>query len=364
MTLATATIRRLVAAAHSAPSGENCQPFHYAWDGRRLRVEHVCERADYRLNAGNHESLLALGCAIEAIDITASAEGLRARFETLAGLGRDDGPWLEVGFEAGERDLDELSKQLALRTTDRRPFDGGDASDPVLSILREESKRVEGVELGFAIPVSDALLDYVLRCDRALWIDRQCLRDTAKWVRYSEAEIVRHHDGLPWQNLGLRRAEAVGGALARRFPVLLDLAGALGGSRQTRRILERQVRSAVGLGCYAVTEAGPAALIEAGRAAMRGWLRLSRAGYGVQPIMLPALGPYNRLAGAFPADLPPEVEQLFDEGVALMRREFAFERDARPIWMYRFGRSTRLPTHMRAPRLPMQQVLRFEIEVE
>ena len=358
---ATATISRLVAAAHSAPSGENCQPFAYAWDGRRLRVEHVAERARYRLNAGNHESLLALGCAVEAIDIAASVEGLRARFEPLVGLGRDDGPWLAVALEAGPRDRDDLWRQLSLRTTDRRPFERGDAPGSLLSALQGDTQRTAGVELGFAVPVSGALLDYVLRCDHALWTDTQCLRDTARWVRYSEAEIVSHNDGMRWQNLGLRRVEAAGGALARRFPALLDVVGALGGARQTRRILNQQVRSAAGLGCYAVTEVSPGALVRAGRAAMRGWLRLNQAGYGVQPLALPALGPFNCQAGVSPADLPSEVRRLFEEGLGLVRREFSLGRDVLPVWMYRFGRSTQLPVHMRAPRLPLQKVLRLEV---
>jgi sulfur-carrier protein adenylyltransferase/sulfurtransferase len=67
-----AALRAIVAAALSAPSGDNCQPWRFAWDGEVLAIAHDAGRGVHPINRANLASLLALGCAVEAAALAAT----------------------------------------------------------------------------------------------------------------------------------------------------------------------------------------------------------------------------------------------------------------------------------------------------
>src|SRR6476660_2461505 len=73
-----AQIHGIVSAAMTAPSGDNCQPWTFHWDGQSLTIRHQNDRARHVLNRHNHASLLSLGCVLELIRIAASHEKMEA----------------------------------------------------------------------------------------------------------------------------------------------------------------------------------------------------------------------------------------------------------------------------------------------
>ena len=71
-------IYRIVEAAMQAPSGDNCQPWRFEWNGHELCVSHNEEKARHAFNRANHASYISLGCVLESISIAASHENLKA----------------------------------------------------------------------------------------------------------------------------------------------------------------------------------------------------------------------------------------------------------------------------------------------
>ena len=53
-------VSALVHAAALAPSGDNCQPWRFHWDGRRLRVSFLAERAESFYDVQNTASWISL----------------------------------------------------------------------------------------------------------------------------------------------------------------------------------------------------------------------------------------------------------------------------------------------------------------
>ena len=76
-------IRAIVKAASLAPSGDNCQPWCFHWDGRELVVTHDEERDRHALNRAHHGSLVSLGCVLESIRIAALHEGLSVKWTVV-----------------------------------------------------------------------------------------------------------------------------------------------------------------------------------------------------------------------------------------------------------------------------------------
>ena len=71
-------VRHWVELAIRAPSGDNCQPWSFTWDGTELEVVHLEQRAKHVLNPHNTASLISLGAIVESLHLAASDDG----FET------------------------------------------------------------------------------------------------------------------------------------------------------------------------------------------------------------------------------------------------------------------------------------------
>ncbi|MCB9730017.1 MAG: hypothetical protein H6744_10115 [Deltaproteobacteria bacterium] len=352
-----AEVRRLVEAGMTAPTGENCQPFRFVWDGRVLAVTHDPARARHRLDAGDHASLIALGCMWEAMDLEASALDL-GLIATLAGSGVSPGkPWLTLEPTPATRTADPLRAALPIRTTDRRPFQGGTLEDARDALSAGGVKREGEPYLRLAEPDDPALRAFVLASDAVLWRDPWTIRDALRWVRYTDAEVRRTRDGLSWRNLGYPPVASLATALVRRLPPLLALGRLAGGPLETRRLLARQLRSSAAIGCIALRTPGQAGLVAAGRRAMRAWLAFARAGMAFQPLSLPSLCVYNSVTGVLPRDLPADLRAHFASGPALLGRAFDLPADAVPVWMFRAGHNGPLPHEARSLRLPLEDVL-------
>jgi len=70
-------VERILEAGNTAPSGENCQPWHFVVRGAIIEVHLLPERDTSAYNWGQRSSYLANGAAIENIVIAASAEDYR-----------------------------------------------------------------------------------------------------------------------------------------------------------------------------------------------------------------------------------------------------------------------------------------------
>jgi nitroreductase len=350
-------IRQIVEAGHSAPTGENCQPFRFVWDGRALAITRDAARARHRLDVGDHASLIALGCVWEAMDLAASALDL-GLVATLGGAqASPSAPWLTLTPTPAKRTPDPLRLALSIRVTDRREFRGGTLDAARDALDAGGVSRGHDPTLRLQSPSTPALCDYILASDGLLWRDPATVRDALRWVRYTDAEVRRTRDGLSWRNLGYPAVASLGSRLVRSLPPLLALGRLGGGPLETRRLLSRQLASSAAIGCVAVTAPGRGPLVATGRLAMRAWLAFARAGLGFQPLSLPSLCAYNRHTGVLPRDLDAGLRDHFARGPRVLGGAFDLPEGSLPVWMFRVGAADPLPHAARSLRLPLEDVL-------
>jgi hypothetical protein len=206
-------------------------------------------------------------------------------------------------------------------------------------------------------------MDYLLRCEAFLWTDRQMLPEMLSWVRWSEEEVQRTRDGMPWQALGVtylvsRLMNFV--ARSARFRRLMRRSGAP--LRAQQKNLKVNVESSAALGCLTVADARHETLLQMGRLFLRTWVRLNLAGFGFQVMASPAIHAFQHIVGILPEDYPAESRRVFAEGEEILRDTFALPANQIPAWMFRTGRSTPLPAEMKTRRLPLSQVVRSHPE--
>ncbi|MEZ4265862.1 MAG: hypothetical protein R3F39_05750 [Myxococcota bacterium] len=350
-------VRRIVEAGLSAPTGENCQPFRFLWNGQAILVTHDAARARHRLDVGDHASLIALGCLWEAMDLEASGLGF-GLIATLGGSAVAAGlPWLTLEPTEAKRTPDPLRLALGVRTTDRRPFRGGTVDEARLALADGHAARGPEPFLRVVTLAEAGLRDYILASDELLWRDADTVRDALRWVRYTDAEVRRTRDGLSWRNLGYPAVASLGSLLVRRLPPLLALGRLAGGPSETRRHLARQLDSSAAIGCIAVANPGQSGLVATGRLAMRAWLAFARAGMGFQPLSLPSLCVYNSYTGVLPRRLPAHLRDHFSRGTNFLGGAFGLPTGAVPVWMFRVGHADPLEHEARSLRLPLEDVL-------
>jgi hypothetical protein len=350
-------LRQLLGAAIRAPTGDNCQPWRFRWDGSTLLVMHEESRGRHAFNRNNHASWLSLGCLLEGLDLAAGRHGLRTRTELTAPNGGLAAPWASITFGTSGAQVDPLADALEQRCTDRRPYRREWLPAGLVDALTADGQSSATARLHLAQNLSEPFGRYVVEGDEIVMRSELAHRDLMKWLRFSSAEAVATRDGMPWWTfasygesrvLKLCRSYSV-----QRFANRLGFVSAY--KRNSRRLLAAS--SAIGL--VTVETPGFHSLVEAGRLFLRSWLRLSLAGYGFQPLTLPSLSVYDFATGAIDGDTPEQFRRLYAGGRQLLQREFAYDAERLPVWMFRTG-PVAPPNWTRTYRLDLDGILELE----
>jgi hypothetical protein len=96
-----------------------------------------------------------------------------------------------------------------------------------------------------------------------------------------------------------------------------------------------------------------------GRLSFLAWLRLNRAGYGVQPISVQSVFAHSFAEGQPPPGTLPEFIELFRGGPEILARALGAGVGEQVIWLFRTGISPAPPPQLRTRRLPVAKLLRF-----
>lgn len=117
-------MRRLLEAAIRAPSGDNCQPWHFKVHcPDTISIYTVAERARSFFDYGGRGTLLSVGAVLENMRIQASGDGVAVEV-SYGEEGQGEGPDAMVRLHSGTQVSIAASRVAAMlrRTVNRRPF--------------------------------------------------------------------------------------------------------------------------------------------------------------------------------------------------------------------------------------------------
>lgn len=356
----TGTKERILELGMTAPNVDNAQPFYFRWEKDRLLILRDEERDRKRGNPGNYVSMVGLGCLVECIAIAASGEGFSANIDFLYDAQNPNTPWLKVSFYSMSKESDELLPGLRMRSSDRRNYQGGDLSDQVFQSTLHDAENFKGSNLYYQKSSNQELLEYLIRCNDFLWLDKHILSEMLSWVRWNKEEVLRTRDGVPWQATGVnfitsRLMKLV--SKSKRFRNFAQRSG--GPMRAQRKSLKEQILTSAALGCITVRDTRHESLLQLGRLFLRAWVRLNLSGYGVQVMANPSFHVFQHVAGILPDDYPDESKEVFSEGEKILADVFELQEGEIPAWMFRTGISSPLPPEMKTLRLPLSNVVRL-----
>ena len=349
-----AMIRRLVEAALLAPSGDNCQPWRFGWDGRQLEIRFLADRAASLYDANCAASWVALGASLENLRITARAIGATLSEDIFPTGGRDRVA-ARIGVAAGERRPEPLFDAIAKRCVNRRPYSREPIPREVSTELVDVARSAAGVQLQLVEdPAARARVAALAsRNDRLLFEHPELHHGLYRWLRWSDRDTDRTGDGMPIGSLELHPAEQLGFRLLGSWPIARGCAGL----RLTRMLPRRSVRvyrHSAAIGLLSVADNSPQQLVAAGSALQRVWLTATERGLAFQPItgMICLLWRCRFASGdGLSAAQRAWIEQTGEE----LAQWLPAVRDRMPVMLFRLGYAP-APT-ARARRLPIESVL-------
>lgn len=294
-------VRQILSLAVFSPTGDNCQPWKFRIHGNVVEVFHDLNRAKHALNTPPLASVIALGVLIEIVALLAANRGLEVRPEIAFGSADllvpetwpHSDPWCRLEFtESNSKPpLGESweDSEVLHRCTDRRKFHGVEFSE-IAEIIRQVEES-EGVKLRWHALGNAQVRSVVARAEAAFMRSYDYVRDTSNWVRLDRKSLEESRDGFSVKNLGQSQLEAWMFVQAGKWPFVLKYFGGL--FRLIYELKLRRLLKGSGLVSFAVSRMTFSELILIGRAALRTWLKLERAGYGVQPLTVCSLNSWT-----------------------------------------------------------------------
>jgi hypothetical protein len=344
----------VVEAAMQAPSGDNCQPWRFHWDGEHLRVLFLAERAESLYDVRSMASWISLGAVITNLTLAAAQLGLQVAVE-LFPAGDVHEAVARARFQAGPVAAVPLAAAIVSRCVNRRPYQ----TTPIPSEVREAMAALIAATPGMRLswidtdPAKGRIAALAAQNDRILFENRELHDGLYRWIRWTRTEAERRRDGMPGDTLELSVVERPGMRLLGSWR-WARAAAMLG----ITRILPLRARKIYGrsgaIALLSVRGDRPEDFVRGGEVLERIWLTATRHGIAFQPITgLTCLLLRMRLTGGerlashhrtLLARIGEAFERVYPEGAA-----------ESPIMLFRLGLAP--PPSGRAPRLPVEEVL-------
>jgi len=344
----------VVEAAIQAPSGDNCQPWRFRWDGECLRILFLAERAESLYDIRSMASWISLGAVITNLTLSAAQFGFQMTVD-LFPAGEMLGAVARARFQAGPAAADPLVKAISPRCVNRRPY----LNDPIPFKVREDMAALTanspGMRLSWieADPAKRRIAALAAQNDRILFENRELHDGVYRWIRWTRAEAERRRDGMPADALELSKFEQPGMRLLGSWR-WARLAAALGITRGLPFRARKIYRRSGAIALLSVRGDRPEDFVRGGEVLERIWLTATRYGIAFQPITgITFLLLRMRLTGgerlgahhrALLHRIEEELKRVYPEGAA-----------ESPIMLFRLGLAP--PPSGRAPRLPLEQIL-------
>ncbi|MCD6064455.1 MAG: hypothetical protein K0R82_2366 [Flavipsychrobacter sp.] len=356
-------VQKLVAAAITAPTGGNSQPWKWKYTGDVLYLFENREYETHLVDFNFTGSFIGFGTATENLVLQAHAEGLEVKMEKLP-LG--DKSSLVAAFrffkDSTVPDLelhkvDELANVIGNRQANRLLVPRQPIEPERLGKMVAAAKTVPGANLQFLTSDADleAISDVIAKADRIRIMHEGGHIDFLAEIIWTEEENQKFRKGIDIETLDLTPSERAGFGIARNWEVINYL-NKWGGGSGLERVSRKSAMAASAIGLITMPEYSMANFFDGGRAVERAWLAATKENIAFQPLSISTFL-FNRLAyegrQTFPEKMANELAELRKE----FERLFSIDKRLGEILLFRVFLTEKQPKA--SLRVPVETVLSF-----
>lgn len=277
-------IQYIVKAGRQAPSGDNCQPWHFEYRFPVLTVFMDAMADQSFFNVEQTASYIACGAAVENILMAASRYGISGEITYLPD---DNHPDAVADIRLSHSDLEEhpLHRFIWERHTNRTCFNKVPLGETEIEQIRKSLDFFPGTRLSL-ITGKDQIeqaAQLVYEADRIRTERRDLHEHLIKMIRFTDTDSLDKRDGFPLRNLEAGK----GGEWflkACRSWTLMNAANKAGFGKIVSRAAARGIREASAIGLLKVDGKTAKDIIIGGQALERLWLTCTRSGISFQPM--------------------------------------------------------------------------------
>ena len=286
-------VTELVTGAIKAPSASNAQPWKWYFSKGYLFLFYEDTGI---LSFGDHKhraSYLALGAAIENLELTAYQKGIKADIHTFP---LNDQSALAAVFTFSKHEPDSMSYAYAQlvnyideRQTNRNTGSRENIAEDILSKVTEAAGSVPGASVILKNTAEEISAMAALNgsAERLKLLHPQGHYEFfEKELRWDDKESSNRKDGINLRELCISGQEEIALKMIRS-PEAIKLITEWNAGRALEYIGRRSVATASAIGLITMPDSSPASYLNGGRAMERMWLTANQNGIAVQPLMTP-----------------------------------------------------------------------------
>jgi len=278
-------IRALVAYASVAPSGGNCQPWKFIWDGTQLLCFHDVKRSLSFLDYEHRASYLALGAAVENLTLAANKMGFAIR-NKLFPDSNNPTHVCSLSFHPVQslEQPDELFEQIAHRCTNRRLGERSPLQKVEIEQLHDIAQSSHSkLQLLTSGDDLNAIAAIIGDGDRERFLHRQMHAEMMSEVRWNKQETEATRDGIDVATLEFSPTDLAGMRLISSWPVM-DLLYKMGAGKGFTKPSKKAVAAASAVGLLTFSGRTPDDWFNGGRSLQRLWLSATQLQLAFQPM--------------------------------------------------------------------------------
>jgi hypothetical protein len=193
-------------------SGDNCQPFRYRFNvaTQTFHIDYLAAQAKHTFVYDDYTILLTLGSLLEYLDTTLKeysySSELAFDFEKFSAY--EDKPSIcsvavhAQSTQTAQTNVTSLFNVLKQRFTDRRSYRGPESID--ISIEPFNQQLTHSTCKLFT-NAATSTLHFFAGCDSSIWLSKSLGKDIMDAVAFDSKSPT----GLPWRNLGVKKADTL-----------------------------------------------------------------------------------------------------------------------------------------------------------
>lgn len=354
-------IRRVAAFGILAPSRGNAQPWKLVARMpsllRPARIRCFADSPSSPLDVGGSLSLIAVGAAVENMDLAARAMGLRPRVSPFPEPARAS-VVCDVFLEPDPTvEAPPLASAIVNRITSRKPGPR-EVLPPGAARALVEAAAAAGGELRWLADaeVQREVFALVGAVNRLMMLTQPLHEELMRELRWTAGSVDETRDGIDVASLDVAKDDLLRVWLMRSWPAM-ELLASLGAGRGLEIGPQMLLGASSGLALLSASGRGPEAYFRGGRALERTWLTATSLGLWFHP-MTDLIGGLALAERGAEAGLPVDVVAALQDIRRRWQRVARLPDEASPIALLRVHRGG--PPSARSRRRPLSSVLAFE----